>query len=344
MVIIGQFSLLLAYPLALINNSLLTFILYVTKISSELPFAIVKVATPGKIVVICYYLGVFFFLWYKPKYKPELKIKFKSVAVVAMVISFVLCLYNLIPGKLEVVFVDVGQGDCTFIKSSAGKTVLIDGGGTEGKDDNDNNIGESTVIPFLYDYGVSKVDMVIATHGHQDHIQGLIPVLKNMKVGKLIIPDSPDDKGLRKIIKIVDDLTRFEVMHPYKGFEIDKSSINNCSLVLKLSYKKTNMIFTGDIEKEVEDLLFKENVDLKADVIKIAHHGSPNSTTAEFLDYIKPAAAIISVGKNNFGHPDKVVLDRMKVRGIKLYRTDQCGALILKSDGNKITVKRTIGE
>jgi competence protein ComEC len=109
-----------------------------------------------------------------------------------------------------------------------------------------------------------------------------------------------------------------------------------------LHYKATSILFTGDIQSEIEGMLLAEGVDLRADVLKVAHHGSSYSTTPEFLKAVNPRAAVISVGKNTFGHPAPSTIERLIQNNVKVFRTDECGAVILTSDGQKITMAKTV--
>ena len=137
----------------------------------------------------------------------------------------------------------------------------------------------------------------------------------------------------------LDRHTHFEVLHPKEGFSITESPLNNNSLVLKLVYGNTSVLFTGDIEEDAERLMLDDNVDVEADVLKVAHHGSGGSTTKEFLEAVNPKAAVISVGKNNFGHPAERVLYELSEKGIMVFRTDERGAVILKSNVKEIIIK-----
>jgi competence protein ComEC len=188
MAVLGQVSISLSKLIGYVNCTLLSFILFITKVTSSLTFSTVRVSTPSFFLVAAYYATLWFFLWYKPRHKIRIGKKYYKAAAILLLMVF--CIYFLRPGGLEVVFIDVGEGDSAFIRTCKGRTVLIDGGGYNTKLDNENNIGDTVIIPFLLDYGVSKLDLVVATHGHDDHVQGLIPVLENFKVGCFIIPDN----------------------------------------------------------------------------------------------------------------------------------------------------------
>lgn len=187
----------------------------------------------------------------------------------------------------------------------------------------------------------------------------LFPSL-DFKVGNVIMPDVPIEEGLltvsqtvgeRKIplekcqkgdVITLDDKTYLEVLHPKRDSYIKESPQNNNSLVLMLYYGKVRVLFTGDAEKEGEALMLEDGIDLQADVLKVGHHGSPTSTTEAFLDAVKPAAAMVSVGRNNFGHPSAEVLELIESKGIKVLRTDMYGAIVLETFGDSIRIKKTV--
>jgi len=358
MAVLGQFSITLSRIIGYANCTFLSFVLFISRITADFPYAVIRIVTPSCLILIVYYLLVAFFLWYKPMHKPKIKpVYYMAVSGAAVII---ICVSILLPKQLEVFFIDVGQGDSVFIRTSTGRTVLIDGGGKSSKLNNGSDIGETVIIPFLLDYGVSKLDLVVATHGHDDHLQGLIPVLRDLEVENLVLPDNGNEKEFDILLEIsgskdtkvskcsrgdtirLDNKTFLSVLHPVKGFRTINSSLNNGSLVLKLNYMEASVLLTGDIEKEVEELLLKDGAYIEADVLKVAHHGSDTSTTREFLDGVEPKAAVISVGNNNFGHPSASVVERLKDTKIQLFRTDVNGAVILTTNGRKIRFKSMI--
>ena len=358
MAALGQASIVLSRLIGYINCTLLSFILYVSKLSASIPYAVINTVTPSIFIVMLYYITVLSLLWKKSlaRFKVNIRYYFAAIGfltVISISVSF-------IPKGLEVVFIDVGQGDSAFIRTNSGKTILIDGGGSSAKSLAQTNVGESIIIPFLLDYGVMKLNLVVATHGHDDHIQGLKPVLKAFNVDNLILPAVTDKKEFSELISIseargikivdcqkgdivkVDKTTLLNILHPQRSSNISKSSLNNNSIVLKLSYKDVRMLFTGDIEEEAEDMLLHEEAEIEADILKVAHHGSETSSNIEFLRQVKPKVAVISVGKNNFGHPGAETIDRLLGVNAKLFRTDEDGAVIVTSNGKNFKIRKMV--
>lgn len=358
MAVLGQISLLLSQILGYLNCLLLSFVLYVTKLASEIPFATIRTVTPSLIAVLAYYFMLGFLVLYYPGRKNSKTLRYAAAFIVLT--TLIVFTIELLPGKLEVVFLDVGEGDSAFIRTSCGKTVLIDGGGSTNPTVK-SKIGDSVLIPFLLDSGVSSIDLIIATHGHTDHIQGLFPVLQQFKVDNLVIPSLEDEKDFLGLlteastrkVKLthcsrgetinLDAGTKIEVLNPPADYNPGDSNLNNTSIVLKLVYKETGILFTGDAEVEEEAHMIDDKTFLEADILKVAHHGSDTSTCMEFLEQVNPKAAVISVGKNNFGHPSQDVLNRLAEAGVKVFRTDEAGAVIVRSNGRRISISRTVG-
>lgn len=240
-------------------------------------------------------------------------------------------------GRLEVSVVDVGQGDSILVGSPGGKTLLIDGGGAFGgfSDhlENTNGIdpGEEAVSPYLWSRGIQKLDVVALTHAHQDHLGGLTAILENFQVGELWIGREMSSPALAKLEEIA-KARRIPIEHELRGKSFSWDGVegaflwpekvtenvaspakNNDSLVLQLRYQNRRMLLTGDAEKQAEQEILVENPAdlLHADILKVGHHGSKNSTSPDFLRAVNPAIGIISSGEGNpYGHPNAELLER----------------------------------
>jgi len=266
-------------------------------------------------------------------------------------------------GKLEMSVLDVGQGDSLFIVSPHGKTLLIDGGGAFGGFGGQGNRGidpgEEAVSPYLWSRGFQKLDVVALTHAHQDHLGGLSAILDNFRVGELWIGREVSSPSLAKVEQLARD-KHILIVHEARAntftwdnvegkfFWPETSSAvtsptakNDDSLVLKLQYNTDAVLLPGDAEKEAERGMLAQNGqgELQADVLKIGHHGSKNSTTSEFLAAVKPRIAIISVGEGNpYGHPNTELLERLANANVRVLRTDRDGAVHILMNGKGLEV------
>lgn len=249
------------------------------------------------------------------------------------------------PGEdLKVHFLDVGQGDSIFIELPTNETILIDASIKDASD---------KIINYLKEENVSKIDYVFATHPHSDHIGGMSAVIKAFDIGQIYMPKAVTttktyenllltikDKNLKiktaktgNTIIDTDDLKLVVLAPNQDSYE----SLNNYSIVLKLTYKEKSFLFMGD----AENLSEKEITgDVEADALKVGHHGSRTSTSQAFLNKVNPSYAVISVGLNNdYKHPHQEVIDCLEKKNIKIYRTDQNGDIIFTTDGYNIDVK-----
>lgn len=280
------------------------------------------------------------------KYRFKTLIVLFAIAVIVWVFVFI----ENAPNKfLKVNFLDVGQGDAIFIETLNKKQILIDGGP-------DLSILEKLgKIMSFYD---RYIDVVLLSHPEQDHLNGLIEVLKRYDVGVIvmagIVRDTEQYKEFTNLIKnkkipiyiahnggMIDfgDNIDFDILYPVENMNGRKlSDSNNYSVVGKLIYKNFSTLFTGDIEKSTENKLLKAGIDLKANIIKIAHHGSKTSTSENFLKAVNALMAIIEVGKDNqYGHPHQEVLDRLK--NLLVLQTGISGNIQILTDGNKLWTK-----
>ncbi|WP_349945651.1 MBL fold metallo-hydrolase [Lacrimispora sp. BS-2] len=244
---------------------------------------------------------------------------------------------------LKVHFIDVGQGDSTLVEKD-GHYMLIDAG--------ERDQGE-TVASYLEKQGVKKLDYVIGTHPHSDHIGGLETVIRKFDVQKVFLPekehttkvyerllDAIADKNLKITLPEPGDSytlgdAAFQIIAPNRDYGND---LNNWSIGLRLVYGNNSFVLCGDAEKDAEKDMVANGFPLKADVLKLSHHGSSTSSSESFMDQVDPEYGVISCGKNNdYGHPHKEVLNMLKKRNIKALRTDQLGTIVAVSDGSKVT-------
>lgn len=333
---------LLAYPLSI----LLQIFLQIANMTSKLPFSQINVAVPNILCILLYYLILCLFLYYqKEKHKENKtrvekkvleqiqKITIKKIVVILVVAMILVFLYQNIPKSCQFHFIDVGQGDSMLVTTPTGKTMLIDGGGQ--RDTKSFDVGKNTLLPYLLKKRITKIDFVLISHFDSDHVNGLLTIMKEIKVKCVIIGKQFEScDNYEAFIKIVKDKKikvhvveagqrikieknlYFDILWPSSEEVISENSINNNSLVCKLSYQKFSILFTGDIEQIAEKAILEKykgtNV-LQSTILKVAHHGSKSSSTEEFLKAIKPKIALIGVGKNNtFGHPNAGVLERIE--------------------------------
>ena len=268
-------------------------------------------------------------------------------------------------GKLELTVLDVGQGDSLLVISPRGKTMLIDAGGTFGgfsghEEHNGPDPGEDAVSPYLWSRGIQKLDIVALTHAHQDHIGGLTAVLQNFRVGTLMLGREESSPALAKLENFA-RREKIPIVHETRGttFAWDGAEArflwpepaqdamltepkNDDSLVLHLKYGNREFLLPGDAEKQAENSILSQDdgATLQADVLKVGHHGSKNSTMTEFLSAVHPSIAIISAGENNpYGHPSPELLARLQSAGAKILRTDRNGAVQVLTDGKALETR-----
>ena len=254
------------------------------------------------------------------------------------------------PAGLLVTFLDVGQGDAAFLRSPSGKTMLIDGGPES---------AYSVIDDFLTERGVVGLDVVIASHLHADHIGGLIQIVDAYPIGNFYNP--PFDAESEIYFELLDALNESQttVSSPLAGvdtlipwdsavevrilspYDTTYSDFNDTSYILRISYGNTSVLFAGDATALAEKLAMKAqpNHYFRANVLKIGHHGSSDSTSEKFLETVQPSIAVVSVGsENEYGLPDAALLDRLNAQGIAVYRTDRDGSITLLLDGTNATV------
>jgi len=307
------------------------------------------VVSPSIITIILTY-GLMIFLFSE---EGRLLILRKKLLTICIVISFVMLFSCIVGGamisplnKCNLIFVDVGQGDCVHVRYK-GKNYLIDGGG-----DIDYNVGKKTLKTYLLKNGVKKIDAAFVTHLHTDHYKGIVELCNEGMIKRMFLYEGYklktntiiDETALKKedvffLYKgnkvVLDKNLWIEILWPerktdfeYKEQSENESDENESCLVFKLHIEGVSVMITGDIDEECMNTLsemYGEN--LKSDVIKVPHHGSKYSYSDVFIDMVSPGYAVFQVGRNNFGHPDKGVVDNYIRKGIITYRNDYNGAV-----------------
>ncbi len=250
-----------------------------------------------------------------------------------------------IPGKLQVHFFDVGQGDASLVITPDGKTVMIDAG---------PNSDQDRLLSYLEALKIKTIDYMIFTHPHEDHIGGGDAVIDQYSVGTVIMPDaSSSSSTFEKLLLTIDKKNvPIELAAPGDTYQISDCSFtvygpitipdddaNNASIILRLVWNNTSVLFSGDAEsKEEAEVLLKYASKLKSDVYQVGHHGSSTSSSEAFLQAIDPDIAVISCAKDNeYGHPHKETINLLSSLGVKIYRTDLQGSILLLSDGEKVS-------
>lgn len=318
--------------LFIILDILLTILNHIASICSAIPLSKIYITTPSLISIFSFYVFLSMYL-YRKNFSKKVFCKIITILLIILILS------NLnyekinckIKDELLINFVDVGQGDCTVIRSK-NKTIIIDGGGSS---DKDYNIGKNIDIPYLLDRKINIIDYIIVSHFDTDHVGGLLDIMEELKVKNAVISKQGEDsenynmfKKIAKKKKInvlvvqqgdvlnIEDNINLNILWPINSKLINENVLNNNSIVCKLCYKDFSMIFTGDIEEIAEKQILQEYKNnpkvLDSTILKVAHHGSKTSSIQDFLNIVKPNIAIIGVGENNkFGHPNDGVIDRL---------------------------------
>ncbi len=326
----------------------LCYISFIVKINKWQPFsrqATKKIQLSSKILVILYIM---------------------CLLVVIIPQNFYSTFFNNKDRKLEIVFLDVGQGDAIFVKFPLGTTMMIDSGGKipikskEAQSVQEFSIGEDVDSKYLWQRDIEYLDYILLTHPHSDHMQGFNEIIENFYVKKAILPVNPNPTGEWQnfFTKLINahipvniwskgqiyfiDGVKIEVLWPVKDIG-KKQAGNNQSLVLRLDYQGHKILLTGDIEREVEEFLANSEDDLSAEILKVPHHGSKTSSTWAFLQKVNPKFAIISApAKSMFNHPHQEVVERYKDLGVKTYQTGLKGAISLYVESDKVEIKEFI--
>ncbi len=294
-VVLGIMFVKIAKIFAIVLNFLLSFLILIARFVAKMKLSNVFVSTPNLMFIFLYYLAIACIKSRK---------KFKCIITILLIFILFNVIYEVIPKKLEIHMVDVGQGDCELIITPRGKKILIDGGEKEG-----------VLLDYLLNMKVKKLDYVIISHFDSDHCYNLVGILKDLKVKNIIVSKQAKNTDLfddiiqeckKKKVNIItiesnqkieiEKLVTLDFMWPCDDNFIG-DDLNNNSIVVKLKYKEFSALFTGDIEEKAEQMIVRKYPDeiLKSTVLKVAHHGSKTSSTQEFINEVLPEIAIIGV-------------------------------------------------
>ncbi|MDD2483764.1 MAG: DNA internalization-related competence protein ComEC/Rec2 [Eubacteriales bacterium] len=347
---------------------LLELMAFLNRTTAGFDAASLTVVAPSLVFLFLYY-GILFFgsselFW---SWIREKQVK-KNIAVV----SFLLCLALVAPfffgvqgNKADIVFVDVGQGDCIHVKTPNGKNILIDSGGSMNYD-----VGKNILKPYLLKNGVPRIDLALVTHLHQDHYEGLVSLCHELPVEVLAVYEGyqyeeaeiKNETGLSSdqllYLKKGDHISiekgiSIDILYPEKKGEenyllMQEGDENDMTLVIRLNYEKVSVLLTGDLGFSGEAELLKlysggNSKKIESAILKIGHHGSKYSSGDAFLDMVKPKVAVIQVGeKNNFGHPSPDVIDKLGKKDIMIKRTDLDGAILLDVNEGDVRIRTMI--
>ncbi len=339
-------------PLMLLTDFILRYLFWVVHLLAELPFSTLEIWSFGTGGALIYYLFLFsvFPFWQKIKLNSRQR-RIITVAVALLLLILLLAFFlfpETSPQALTVSVLDVGQGDSILIQSREGINILVDG-------------GEDPWMAYekLRKRGVRHLDLVILSHPHEDHLNGLLKVIEKLPVGAVLGGDHGfnsfpyqefkeiiEQKKISyrvarrgEVLDIGPDLKLMVLWPDYPPAFFDESQVNNLSVVVKLVYQKFTLLLSGDIEGEGQQQLVDEEAPLASVVFKVPHHGSIDALNQEFFERVKPQIAVISVGAGNeFGHPSKKVLHILESMGAKIFRTDLNGDIVIKTDGYRVEV------
>ncbi|MCL5031284.1 MAG: DNA internalization-related competence protein ComEC/Rec2 [Bacteroidetes bacterium] len=349
--VLNALSPFLAFYFAAANNLFTSFLFYTVKLSGNFEYAFVWIRDFSLFNAVIFYLFTAIFLYSLKNFKSK-----SAKWITTALIFFNIWIFSELDDKelmpnniLSVFMIDVGQGDSFLVKFPNGKTALIDAGEVTANFDN----GERVILPLLNYLNINKIDYGFVSHVDADHYGGFISLINENKIRRIVKPqldtsftkdikfekylrskNIPFDYYSKKIMKISN--CRIYVLNDLENNQ--KTTSNGKSGLLKIVYGKNSLLFTGDLDKKVE-MHYVESYKtlLNSDILKVSHHGSKTASSNEFISYVKPKVSLISAGiQNKFGHPTSEVLERLKAIGSKIYRTDQSGGIMLRSNGENI--------
>lgn len=355
-VILGALSPFFHTPLMAVNGVLIEWLVALVDLLAMVPYGNLHLATPSLASLFLFILLMVFLARVKFSVRSR-----KLSLIVGLLLLNVVLWQNLsahFQEECRITFLDVDQGDATLIEGPQGKTILIDGGDFE----NDFSYGERVIAPVLRHKGIHRLDCVVMTHPHDDHLGGLLYIVENFDIGLILDPGLPfTSERYQEFLKIIErrqipyqvaragdaieglEPLRVHILHPSaeyaeRHFSAHDFNVNNSSIVLRLTYHDFSMVLTGDLEEDAEPELFDD--DLKCSILKAGHHGSITSSSMEFVHRTLPYLTVVPCGRENkFHHPSEEVLRRYRSVGARVFRADQTGAVIITTDGATFAVE-----
>jgi competence protein ComEC len=337
----GGYELMPFYDLL---DQIVSWVISFIKYLSSIPYVYIHLPDPRISVIVSYYVSLYVFSrsrsWFR--YLPLI------VTLMIYTVGSICCHGS---ERLRITFLDVGQGDASFVELPDGRKMLIDSGpGTI-------HAGRNIIAPYLLSKGIREIDFLVLTHPHPDHYGGMFYIINNFHIKEAWLNGQNSAlvrELLKRDIKIRypkrgDVLNgrgyRIYILHPYEGFmpfteRGEYSSTNNESLVLKIEAEGHSLLLTGDIEQEAEEDLIYLGKWLESEVLKVPHHGGRTSSSSRFLETVNPVIGIVSAGENNpFNHPHDETLRRLRLHHIRLFRTDMDGSITITFNKDKISIQ-----
>jgi len=334
---------------------LIDVFLWISRSLDAVPASSYRLPGPGAAVIIGYYLFLLLLL-VRPRFKrqkPLTALLFAAFGLMLVTFPF--------PARfspsLRLTFIDVGQGDSILVEFPGRKKMLIDGGGLS---DSGFDIGENVVSPFLWRLGIKKLDYLVLTHAHPDHLDGLLSVARNFRVTEFWEAFSPDESPVYKKMQGILIKTKLrrrvfrgfkhregpveiEVLHPKLSAPLERKVSNDDSLVIRLTAEGLSFLLASDIGAEAEKSIADSPRDVRSCVLKSPHHGSRTSSSKDFLAAVEPEAVIISAGRgNSYGVPHPEILERYRAAGARVLRTDQNGAVEISVSGRELLIRTAV--